>query len=138
MLQHSEQLLRRPDAVNDHRLMPLRRQSEELFEIVLLHRERRAAQPGEPDLPECGGVVQRLPERRRERLEPFRQLPRVQFKRSERVARQFFLPAGDERPRRRRPDGDRRRQENPNSQLPQEEMNFTLGDFLKNREKEDA
>ena len=57
--------------------------------------------------------------------------PRERFQQDEQ-------PRRDERPRRRRPDGDRRRQENPNSQLPQEEMNFTLGDFLKNREKEDA
>lgn len=44
----------------------------------------------------------------------------------------------EERPRRRRPDGDRRRSESSNSQLPQEEMNFSIGDMLKHQEKEDA
>lgn len=69
--------------------------------------------------------------------EPAKRAPRDEQPR-ERFAQQDEQPRRDERPRRRRPDGDRRRQENPNSQLPQEEMNFTLGDFLKNREKEDA
>jgi len=46
---------------------------------------------------------------------------------------------GEDRPRRRRPEGgDRRRQESSNSQLPQEEMNFSIGDLLKQREKEEA
>ena len=68
--------------------------------------------------------------------EPAKRAPRDEQPRER--FQQDDQPRRDERPRRRRPDGDRRRQENPNSQLPQEEMNFTLGDFLKNREKEDA
>ena len=45
----------------------------------------------------------------------------------------------EDRPRRRRSEGgDRRRQESANSQLPQEEMNFSIGDLLKQREMEDG
>ncbi|WP_352401304.1 30S ribosomal protein S1 [Synergistes jonesii] len=43
----------------------------------------------------------------------------------------------DDRPRRpRREGGERRRQENHNSALPQEEMNFSIGDLLKQKESE--
>ena len=46
---------------------------------------------------------------------------------------------GEDRPHRRRPEGgDRRRQESSNSQLLQEEMNFSIGDLLKQREREEA
>ena len=62
--------------------------------------------------------------------EPAKRAPRDEQPRER--FQQDDQPRRDERPRRRRPDGDRRRQENPNSQLPQEEMNFTLGDFPKN------
>ena len=40
----------------------------------------------------------------------------------------------EERPRRRRSDGDKKRNDSHSSQLPQEETNVTIGDFLKQAE----
>lgn len=75
----------------------------------------------------------------REEGAPAASAPREQ--REPREQRQPQQNQGDrreERPRRRRPDGDRRGRETSNSQLPQEEMNFSIGDLLKHQEKEEA
>ena len=70
--------------------------------------------------------------------EPVRRAPREEFHDQPAMG---GAPAkrSEDRPRRRRSEGgDRRRQESANSQLPQEEMNFSIGDLLKQREMEDG
>ena len=67
------------------------------------------------------------------------QQPREQQNREPRERRfaQGDAPAREDRPR-RRPDRLDRRKQDSSSQYPQEEMNFTIGDFFKQHESEEA